>query len=83
MRGLVAHRSGKYGYRIRWSLWFPYLIFLQVIWAIGWSMLFLAALVWLPRAAVLGVGLLIVCGHNLLDGISPAQLGSFGSCGMC
>jgi len=37
-----------------WSLWFPYLIFLQVIWAIGWSMLFLAALVWLPRAAVLG-----------------------------
>jgi uncharacterized membrane protein len=44
-----------------------YLANLQVIWAIGASMVVLAALVHLPRRAILAVGLLIVCGHNLLD----------------
>jgi uncharacterized membrane protein len=58
-----------------WSFGFPYLIFLQVIWAIGWSMLALAALVWLPRVAVFAIGLAIVAGHNLLDPITPQQFG--------
>ena len=57
-----------------WSFSFPYLIFLQVIWAIGCSMALLAALVWLPRAAVLGLGVLIIAGHNLLDPLSAPQL---------
>jgi uncharacterized membrane protein len=52
-----------------WSFGFPYALFMQVIWAIGWSMLALAALVWLPRLAVLTVGVAIVAGHNLLDPI--------------
>ena len=42
---------------------------LQVIWAIGVAMIALAALVHLPRRAVFVIGALIVCGHNLLDGI--------------
>jgi uncharacterized membrane protein len=58
-----------------WSFAFPYLLFLQVIWAIGWSMIALAALVWLPRMAVLAIGLIIVCGHNLLDPITAQQAG--------
>jgi len=58
-----------------WSFGFPYPFFLQVIWAIGWSMMALAALVLLPRAAVLGVGLVVVFGHNLLDPITPQQFG--------
>lgn len=58
-----------------WSFGFPYPFFLQVIWAIGWSMIALAALVLLPRAAVLGVGLVVVFGHNLLDPITPQQFG--------
>ncbi|MDX2276522.1 MAG: heparan-alpha-glucosaminide N-acetyltransferase domain-containing protein [Hyphomonadaceae bacterium] len=58
-----------------WSFGFPYPIFMQVIWAIGWSMIALAALVMLPRVAVLAIGLIIVCGHNLLDPITPDQLG--------
>jgi hypothetical protein len=33
-----------------WSFWIPYLLFLQVIWAIGCSMVALAACVWLPRS---------------------------------
>lgn len=40
--------------------------FLQVIWAIGASMILLAALVWLPSVAVLALGVIIVAGHNAL-----------------
>jgi len=47
----------------------PTAIWLQVIWAIGISMVALAALLHLPRAAQFGVGLAIVCLHNLLDPI--------------
>lgn len=42
---------------------------LQVIWAIGVSMLALAALIQLPFRAILIIGLLLVFGHNALDGI--------------
>lgn len=47
----------------------PQLIYLQVIWAIGLSMLALACLVRLPRAALVAIGLAIVAGHNLFDGL--------------
>ncbi|HKI53466.1 MAG TPA: heparan-alpha-glucosaminide N-acetyltransferase domain-containing protein [Anaerolineales bacterium] len=43
---------------------------LQVIWAIGISMIALSALVFLPQQIILGVGLVLVIGHNLLDSIS-------------
>lgn len=45
---------------------------LGVIWAIGVSMIALAGLVWLPRAAIAGVGFALVVGHNLVDAIQPA-----------
>lgn len=61
-----------------WSFGFPYALFMQVIWAIGWSMLALAALVWLPRTAVLAIGVAIVAGHNLLDPVSTQSLGQWG-----
>jgi Predicted membrane protein len=47
----------------------PNFIFLQVIWAIGLCMIVLAGLIHLPRKAVLILGIVIVAGHNLLDGI--------------
>ncbi|MGK9419690.1 DUF1624 domain-containing protein [Pseudomonas cedrina] len=47
----------------------PSVIYLQVIWAIGVSMIALAALVWLPRPLVIGLALVIIGGHNLLDGL--------------
>ena len=43
---------------------------LQVIWAIGCAMVVLAALVHLPQRAIFAIGAVIVCGHNLLDGIT-------------
>ncbi len=50
----------------------PTMVYLQVIWAIGLSMIALAALVHLPHAVVLAVGLAIMLGHNLLDPITIA-----------
>ena len=52
---------------------------LQVIWAIGVSMVVLAALVYLPKWAIFAFGILLVLGHNLLDpirmvGASPLAL---------
>jgi len=44
---------------------------LQVIWAIGWSMIVLSALVWLPRIAIGAFGALMLVTHNGLDSIQP------------
>jgi uncharacterized membrane protein len=46
---------------------------LVVIWALGCAMIVLAALVWLPVRAVLAFGLIMVAGHNLLDGVRSAN----------
>ncbi|MDE1175610.1 MAG: heparan-alpha-glucosaminide N-acetyltransferase domain-containing protein [Edaphobacter sp.] len=58
-----------------WTFSIPYLIFFQVMWAIGCAMIAFAALVWLPRVAVLVMGLAIVVGHNLLDRVPPGIFG--------
>jgi len=50
----------------------------QVIWAIGWSMVALSVLVYLPWRALLVFSVVMIAGHNTLDGISSAQLGSLG-----
>ncbi len=42
---------------------------LLVIWSLGISMIFLAAIVHLPRKLILVFSLLIIAGHNLLDNI--------------
>jgi len=48
-------------------------IILQVIWAIGASMIVLSLAQWLGRPACLLLGLAIVAGHNLLDPVWPAS----------
>ncbi len=52
---------------------------LAVFWAIGVSMIALAALVHLPQRAILGVGLLIALGHNLLDHLPVPENGVVGT----
>jgi uncharacterized membrane protein len=44
---------------------------LLVFWALGWSMIALSALVYLPVAAIASFGVSLVAGHNLLDGVRP------------
>src|SRR5262249_40991723 len=45
-----------------------------VIWVTGASMVVLAGLVHLPRGAIAAIGLAMIAGHNLLDGIDAAGL---------
>ncbi|MEN5038580.1 heparan-alpha-glucosaminide N-acetyltransferase domain-containing protein [Stenotrophomonas sp. TWI1149] len=53
-----------------WTLQFPpSVVYLQVIWAIGISMIALAGLLWLPRGVLAVLALSVIVGHNLLDGI--------------
>jgi uncharacterized membrane protein len=53
-------------------------VVMQVIWAIGWSMVFLAGLIHLPFYAILSIGLLMILGHNALDNIQAETMTSGG-----
>ncbi len=55
-----------------------YSVALLVIWALGVSMMALAALVWLPLPAIIGFGVLLIVGHNAFDHVTPASMGQFG-----
>ena len=44
-----------------------HLFFLQVIWVIGWGMVILGLMVWLPYELILATGLVLMFGHNMLD----------------
>jgi len=54
---------------------FPVIDFI-VIWALGISMLILAALIYLPLTTLAIISLVIVFGHNLLDGINVSGDGA-------
>ncbi len=62
-----------------WTLglfWNEWGFFLQVIWAIGVSMIVLAGLVWLSDRWILLISMLLILGHNALNSIVPTDLGS-------
>jgi uncharacterized membrane protein len=46
-----------------------------VIWVIGWSMVILSALVFLPTSAVAVFGIAVIAFHNLWDGKTAADVG--------
>ena len=53
-----------------WTFDFTYsLQIFQVIFAIGFSMVCLSLLIYLPRKVILVIGILLIVGHNALDGI--------------
>jgi len=52
------------------------LTLLEVIWAIGCSMILLAALVWLPRWLQLVLSLAMIAGHNALPAIEKVTSGN-------
>jgi uncharacterized membrane protein len=46
---------------------------LLVLWALGWAMITLSALVYLPASVVTAFGVLLIVGHNLLDSVKSAN----------
>jgi uncharacterized membrane protein len=65
--------------RLAWMLSLDVSFFFTgVIWAIGASMVVLAALVHLPRWAIAAAAIAIIAGHNLLDGVRAEHFGSLG-----
>lgn len=63
--------------KLGWTFNFTnHTIYLLVIWALGMSMITLAALIYIPKKWLLIFGLIMVFGHNLLDGVNPESFGS-------
>lgn len=52
-------------------------LLLGILWAIGTSMLMMAPAVLLPRKLLLVASVIILAGHNLLDGIEPESMNFF------
>ena len=48
-----------------------------VLWGLGWSMVAMALIVWLPLRWMAALGLGMIATHNLLDRINPALFGRF------
>ncbi|MHC1712864.1 MAG: DUF1624 domain-containing protein [Solidesulfovibrio sp.] len=64
--------------RVAWYFNFDYtLLKAGVIWCLGWSMVALAGLIFLPRWLLISFSVTMLAGHNLLDGIKPSDFGSF------
>jgi uncharacterized membrane protein len=64
--------------RVMWTfnLDFGTYLLAGVIWVIGICMMLMAALVYLPTAAIGTIGVAIIVGHNLLDFLPPAAVSS-------
>jgi uncharacterized membrane protein len=63
--------------RIAWTFNFDYAHYMLagVIWMIGWCMVLMAGLVFLPRKAIAALGVAIIAGHNITD-FFPAVMAS-------
>ena len=59
--------------RFSWTFNFDWANYTEanVIWAIGWSMIILAALIHLPTAVIGAFGVAVIAGHNLVDPYVP------------
>src|ERR1041385_7975319 len=57
-------------FEFMWTFSFRYdVVVLQVIWAIGWSMIFLAALIWLPERVIAVIAVAMIVFHNAFDSV--------------
>lgn len=48
--------------------------FLSILWLIGWCMVFMAAIIYLPYRVILAISLLIIVGHDALVGLQLGPL---------
>ena len=64
--------------RFLWQFNLDYrLTLLNVLWAIGWAMITLGALVHLPLKAIGAFGIALIAGHNLFDRVSAGRFGAW------
>jgi uncharacterized membrane protein len=57
-----------------WQFNFDYhVVPLIVLWALGWAMIVLSALVYLPASVVTGFGVVMIATHNLLDSVESTN----------
>jgi len=49
-----------------------------VIWALGWSMVLMAVLAWLPIPVIAIIGVALIGLHNLTDAVTPGAFGALG-----
>ena len=57
-----------------WQFNFDYrVMMLNVLWALGWAMIVLSGLVYLPAWAVAGFGVVMIATHNLFDSVESAN----------
>ena len=65
----------RFGWSFNWD--YSYAI-AQVIWALGCSMIVLAGLIYFPRPVMAAFAVILIVGHNVLDGIPPDHFGGMG-----
>ncbi len=72
-RGLILVLLELTVIRIAWTFNFDFGHYLLagVIWMLGWCMVLLAAIIWLPVAAIGAFGVAVIVLHNLMDFLSP------------
>jgi uncharacterized membrane protein len=64
--------------RFLWQFNVDYrLTLLNVLWALGWAMITLGALVWLPTRVSAVSGIVLIAAHNLFDRVQPGSFGAF------
>jgi uncharacterized membrane protein len=73
-RGLILVLLELTVIRVAWTFNFDFGQYLLagVIWMLGWCMVLLAALIWLPIPAIGAFGVAVIVLHNLMDFLSPA-----------
>jgi uncharacterized membrane protein len=73
-RGLILVLLELTAIRVAWTFNFHFGEYLLagVIWMLGWCMVLLAALIWLPVPVIGAFGVAVIVLHNLMDFLSPA-----------
>jgi len=72
-RGLILVLLELTVIRVAWTFNFDFGHYLLagVIWMLGWCMVLLAALIWLPTPAIGAFGVAVIVFHNLMDFLPP------------
>jgi uncharacterized membrane protein len=63
---------------LAWQINFDYrLTMLVILWALGWAMIILSALIFLPDWLIATFAIALIASHNLFDAVTPATFGRF------